>query len=68
MSSSKPRYKSQTEPGRKVPGRKREDKEMENKDLHEMYEKLMEMGATKEDIIALYKIALETSDKIIKNS
>lgn len=41
---------------------------MGNKDLHEMYKKLMEMGATKEDIIALYKIALETSDKIIKNS
>jgi len=36
---------------------------MENKDLHEMYEKLMEMGATKEDIIALYKIALETLEQ-----
>lgn len=34
--------------------------------LHEMYLKLMAMGATEEDIKAIYKIALETADKIVK--
>lgn len=36
-----------------------------NNDLHEMYLKLIEMGATPEDIAKLYKIALETADQII---
>jgi len=36
-----------------------------NNDLHEMYLKLIEMGATSEDITKLYKIALETADQII---
>lgn len=31
-----------------------------NKDLHEMYIKLMALGATKEDIIELWRLALET--------
>lgn len=31
-----------------------------------MYLKLMAMGATEEDIKAIYKIALETADKIVK--
>lgn len=36
-----------------------------NNDLHEMYLKLIEMGATTEDIVELYKIALETAGQII---
>ena len=35
-------------------------------ELHEMYLKLMAMGATEEDIKAIYKIALEATDKIVK--
>jgi transcription initiation factor IIE alpha subunit len=38
---------------------------MNNKDYHEIYRELMEMGATEEDIIELFKIAYKTIDKII---
>lgn len=37
-------------------------------ELHEMYLKLMAMGATEEDIKAIYKIALDTTDKIVKEA
>ncbi len=37
-------------------------------ELHEMYLKLMALGATKEDIKAIYKIALETTDKFVKEA
>lgn len=37
-------------------------------ELHAMYLKLIAMGATEEDIKALYKIALETADKIVKEA
>jgi hypothetical protein len=37
------------------------------KELNEMIENLRKMGATDEDIKELYKIALETADKIIKD-
>lgn len=43
---------------------RKEETDMNN-DLHEMYLKLIEMGATPEDIEELYKIALETADQII---
>lgn len=35
-------------------------------ELYTMYLKLIAMGATEEDIKAIYKIALETTDKIVK--
>lgn len=35
-------------------------------ELHEMIKTLEQMGATKEDIIALWGMALETTDKIVK--
>lgn len=41
---------------------------MDNKDLHAAYIKLMELGATEEDIIKLFKIGFETADIIIKNN
>lgn len=41
------------------------EKQDMNNNLHEMYLMLIEMGATPEDIVELYKIALETADKII---
>lgn len=36
------------------------------KRMAEMREKLTELGASEEDILKLFKIALETVDKIVK--
>lgn len=37
-------------------------------EIHEMSDKLKSMGFTEENIKALYEIALDTADKIIKES
>ena len=38
------------------------------KELKEMKEKLMALGATEEDVKKLFEVALEVTDKIVKES
>lgn len=53
------------ERGRKPPERRKKMTTETLKDLHEMQDTLRKMGAKDEDIIKLWEIALETTNKVI---
>lgn len=40
-------------------------KKMDMQKVHEVYEMLFSMGATKEDIIKIFEIGFKTADKVI---